>query len=179
MSRIGKAPIKIPEGVTFSSDSGVAKIVGPKGELLLRLPLKIDVKAQDGQIIVSRLSEDKQTKANHGAVRAHLNNMVNGVVTGWNKQLEIRGTGYKFSLNGPKLTVVAGFIHPVEVAAPSGIEFKVAEDTKLTITGCDKIQVGQIASNIRKIRPPEVYKGKGIRYLNEFIKLKAGKTAKA
>lgn len=179
MSRIGKAPIKLPEKVTIVVDTNSVKVAGPKGELILKIPAKIKVEVKDGQVLVTRLFENKQAKSSHGAIRAHLNNMIKGVTTPWSKELEIRGTGYKFSVNGPKLTVIAGFIHPVEVSAPSGVEFKVEQDTKLTITGPDKTRVGQIASNIRKIRPPEVYKGKGIRYLNEFIKLKAGKTAKA
>ena len=105
--------------------------------------------------------------------------MINGVQTPWVKELEIRGTGYKASVNGNKLKILAGFIHPVEITAPVGVEFQVQEETKITVSGTDKTVVGQVASNIRKIRPPEPYKGKGIRYLNEFIKLKAGKKAKA
>ena len=125
------------------------------------------------------MSEEKKIKSNHGTTRAHINNMVSGVVTPWTKFMEIRGTGYKFAVNGNKLTVTAGFINPVEVIAPEGVYFQLTEDTKLTISGINKVFVGQTASNIRKIRKPEPYKGKGIRYLNEFIKLKAGKTAKA
>ena len=125
------------------------------------------------------MSEDKKVKANHGTTRAHLNNMITGVQTLWTKDMEIRGTGYKFQVNGNKLTVTAGYIHPVIVEAPEGIFFTSPDESKVTISGINKVIVGQVGSNIRKIRTPEPYKGKGIRYLNEFIKLKAGKTAKA
>jgi large subunit ribosomal protein L6 len=179
MSRIGKLPVKITEGVVVSVEGRTVKVTGPKGVSTLALPLKINVEVKDGFVNITRVSEDKKVKACHGAIRAHINNMVQGVVTPWKKELEIRGTGYKFAVNGNKLTVTAGFIHPVIITAPEGVTFAVAEDTKLSVTGHEKVVVGQVASNIRKIRTPEPYKGKGIRYLNEFIKLKAGKTAKA
>lgn len=179
MSRIGKQPITIPEGVSVAQDASLVKITGPKGELSLTIPDKIKLEIKDNQLIITRLTNDKQTRANHGTTRAHLANIIHGVVDLWKKEMEIRGTGYKFSVNGDKLTVNAGYIHPVHITAPAGIQFSLTEETKLTITGCDKEVVGQVASTIRKIRKPEPYKGKGIRYLNEFIKLKAGKTAKA
>ena len=179
MSRIGKQPISIPSGVTATVDKNVVTVAGPKGNLSLVLPPKINAEVKDGQLIVNRLTEDKKTKANHGATRSHLNNMINGVQNHWQKDLEIRGTGYKASLNGNKLKINVGFIHPVEVTAPEGITFQVQEETKITVSGADRMVVGQVASNIRKIRPPEPYKGKGIRYVDEFIKLKAGKKAKA
>ncbi len=179
MSRIGKQLITIPPEVSVTIDGSIVKVTGPKGELILNLPQKIEVSVADGQITVNRLTEDKKVRSNHGTIRAHLNNMVKGVVTPWQKNLEIRGTGYKASVAGDKLTVSAGYIHPVVIKAPQGIEFIVTEDTKITVTGIDKTVVGQVASNIRKIRKPEPYKGKGIRYADEFIKLKAGKTAKA
>jgi large subunit ribosomal protein L6 len=179
MSRIGKQLINIPVGVTLAIDSGKVTVTGPKGELKLNLPLKINVEVKDNQVIVARVSEDKKTRSNHGTVRAHLNNMIKGVVEPWKKEMEIKGTGYKASLNGNKLRLLVGFIHPVDIVAPDGIFFEVPEETKVIITGADRTVVGQVASNIRKIRPPEPYKGKGIRYVNEFIKLKAGKKAKA
>jgi large subunit ribosomal protein L6 len=179
MSRIGKNPVKIIEGVTVAVDKNIATVTGPQGILTLTIPYNIKVDVKDGLIFVSRLSEDKKIKACHGSTRAHLNNMVTGVTTPWKKDMEIRGTGYKFALNNGKLIVTAGFINPVEVTIPADIKMAIADDTKLTITGPNKVTVGQIASNIRKIRKPEPYKGKGVRYLNEFIKLKAGKTAKA
>lgn len=179
MSRIGKQLISIPEGVTLINDGHQITVTGPKGSLVLPLPAKVKVDIADNQVTVSRLTDDRQTKANHGTTRAHLNNMIQGVVNPWKKEMEIRGTGYKFGLNGQILTITAGFIHPVTITAPEGIQFILPEETKLVITGTDKEIVGQIASNIRKVRKPEPYKGKGIRYLDEFIKLKAGKTAKA
>ncbi len=179
MSRIGRQLITIPENVTITIDKSVVTVTGPKGTLIQNLPARIEVVVAKNILTVSRSSEDKKTRSNHGAIRAHINNMIIGVVTGWQKELEVRGTGYKASVNGDKLTVIAGFIHPVFVTAPQDVVFTVTDDTKITVAGIDKTVVGQVASNIRKIRPPEPYKGKGIRYLNEFIKLKAGKTAKA
>lgn len=179
MSRIGRQLITIPENVTVSVDKSIVTVTGPKGVLTQNLPTRIEVSVTENILTVTRLSEDKKTRSNHGAIRAHINNMIIGVVSGWQKELEVRGTGYKTSVSGDKLTVIAGFIHPVFVTAPKDVVFTVTDDTKITVTGIDKTVVGQVASNIRKIRPPEPYKGKGIRYLNEFIKLKAGKTAKA
>lgn len=179
MSRIGRQIIIIPENVTVKTEGTLVTVTGPLGILDFTLPTKIEVSVEANQLKVSRLAEDKQTRSNHGSARAHLNNMIKGVVTAWVKELEIRGTGYKASVAGNKLTVLAGYIHPVYIIAPEGITITVAEETKITVSGSNREVVGQIASNIRKIRTPEPYKGKGIRYLNEFIKLKAGKTAKA
>ena len=178
MSRIGKQPVSIPQPVTVSQSDGRVKVTGPKGELSILIPDKIKIKIADSQILVSRLSSDKKTKANHGTTRAHLNNMVQGVVTPWVKQLEIRGTGYKATVTDNKLTLTVGFIHPVDIIAPSGIQFQVEEDNKITVSGIDKTLVGQVASNIRKVKKPEPYQGKGIRYVDEFIKIKPGKAAK-
>ena len=179
MSRIGKQLINIPAGVTVAVDKNIVTVTGPKGVLTLTVPFKINVEVKDNQVFVTRLSEDKKVKACHGSTRAHINNMVSGVQTHWKKEMEIKGTGYKASINGNKLKLLLGFIHPVEITAPVGVEFQVPEETKIIITGADKMVVGQVASNIRKVRPPEPYKGKGVRYANEFIKLKAGKKAKA
>lgn len=179
MSRIGKQPISLPTGVTANIDNNIVIITGPKGTLSLTIPFKIGVELKDDKLLVNRLSEAKKVKACHGATRSHLNNMIQGVQTHWQKELEVRGTGYKASLNGNKLKLNVGFIHPVDITAPEGITFQVQEETKITVSGADKMVVGQVASNIRKVRPPEPYKGKGVRYLNEFIKLKAGKKAKA
>lgn len=179
MSRIGRLPITIPEAVTVTLDKKTVTVTGPKGTLTYTLPPKIEAKIDNGQITLTRLSEDKQTRSNHGSTRSHLQNMITGVETPWSKELEIRGTGYKASVDGNKLTVLAGYIHPVYIIAPDGITITVAEESKITVSGADKEVVGQIASNIRKIRTPEPYKGKGVRYVDEFIKLKAGKTAKA
>jgi len=179
MSRIGRLPISIPDGVTVTVEASQVVVTGPKGSLKLAVPSAIKVEVQDGQVIVSCLSETKQNRAKHGSIRAIINNMIRGTVDPWKKELEIRGTGYKASVNGNKLIVSAGYIHPVEMVAPEGVQFSVNQDTNITVIGCDKVKVGQVASNIRKIRKPEPYKGKGIRYVGEFIKLKAGETAKA
>jgi len=179
MSRIGKQLINIPAGVTVVVNSNEVTVTGPKGELKLNIPFKINVEVKDNQVFVARVSEDKKIKANHGTTRAHINNMIKGVITPWEKTMEIRGTGYKAVLMGNKVRFNVGYIHPVDVEAPIGVTFQVPEDTKVIISGCNKTVVGQVASNIRKIRKPEPYKGKGIRYIDEFIKLKAGKKAKA
>jgi len=179
MSRIGKQPITIPTGVTVTIDKQIATVTGPKGTLTLNIPFKINVEVKDNTVFVSRVSEDKKVKACHGSTRAHLNNMIKGVQTFWTKELEIKGTGYKASVVGNKLHLLVGFIHPIDITAPVGVEFQVPEETKIIVSGADRMVVGQVASNIRKTRPPEPYKGKGVRYVNEFIKLKAGKKAKA
>jgi large subunit ribosomal protein L6 len=179
MSRIGKQPVSIPAGVTVAVESNKVNVSGPKGNLSLNIPQKIKVEVQDNQVLITRFSEEKKTKANHGTTRALINNMIQGVVTPWKRDLEIKGTGYKASVSGNKLTINAGYINPVVITASEGIQFQVTEDTKISVTGCDKTVVGQFASNIRKIRKPEPYKGKGIRFAGEVIKLKAGKKAKA
>lgn len=179
MSRIGKQPVSIPAGVTVAVESNKVNVSGPKGNLSLNIPQKIKVEVQDNQVLITRFSEEKKTKANHGTTRALINNMIQGVVTPWKRDLEIKGTGYKASVSGNKLTINAGYINPVVITASEGIQFQVAEDTKISVIGCDKTVVGQFASNIRKIRKPEPYKGKGIRFAGEVIKLKAGKKAKA
>ena len=179
MSRIGRQIITLPDQVNVTYVGNEVTVKGPKGELKLTVPSRITVEIVDKVVTVKRLGEDKVTRSQHGAIRAHINNMVIGVVTPWKKDMEIRGTGYKASSSGNKLTVIAGFIHPVVITAPDGVSFLVTEETKINISGCDKTKVGQVASNVRKIKPPEPYKGKGIRYNNEVIKLKAGKTAKA
>ena len=179
MSRIGRMPITIPTGVTVNVDSNLVTITGPKGSINVVVPFKINVEVKENIVYISRVSEDKKVKACHGATRAHINNAVLGVQTPWKKEMEIKGTGYKASVNGNKLKLLVGFIHPVEIIAPEGVFFEVPEETKIIITGVNKTVVGQVASNIRKVRKPEPYKGKGIRYADEFIKLKAGKKAKA
>ncbi len=180
MSKIGKLPVAIPSAVKINLDDQQIKVSGPKGELVLNIPDKIKVifNHQDNQIVVSRLTSDKKTKANHGTTRAHINNMVTGVQKPWIKQLEIRGTGYKAILNGDKLTLTVGFIHPVDILIPATIQIQVEDETKITVSGPDITLVGQVASNIRKAKKPEPYQGKGIRYVDEHIKIKPGKAAK-
>lgn len=177
MSKIGNQPITIPADYKVTITPGKTVVASPKAELSLSHTTFIQAKLDGNQLIFSRTSESKPVKAEHGAIRAQIQNMVTGLATPWSKSMEIRGTGYKFALSGDKLTILAGFIHPVVITAPAGITFTVPDESKLTISGADKILVGQIASNIRKIRPPEPYKGKGIRYVEEFIKLKPGKAA--
>ena len=179
MSRIGKQPILIPAEVTVTLTDKLITVAGPKGTLTIKIPQKITIEIKDATLYISRATDDRQTRANHGTTRALLNNMIKGVVTPWIKQLEIRGTGYKAQVNGNKLKIWAGYINPREMEMPEGIVAEVAEETKVTISGCNKEVVGQVASNIRKIRKPEPYKGKGIRFLNEIVKIKAGKKAKA
>lgn len=179
MSRIGKQPIIIPEGVTININTRLVTVAGSNGTLSVKLPLKIKVDFKEGQVLVTRLNEDKKVKSCHGAIRAHINNAVLGVQTFWKKEMEIRGTGYKASLNGNKLTLNVGFIHTVEMTAPEGITFELIDENRVIISGIDKTLVGQVASNMRKVRKPEPYKGKGIRYADEFIKLKPGKKVKA
>ena len=178
MSKIGKQPVQIPTGVNVTQTDNRIKVSGPKGELFLNLPDKIKVEVKKDQVLVTRLSSEKKTKANHGTTRAHINNMIIGVQTPWTKQLEVRGTGYKASTAGDKITLTVGFIHPVNLTIPAGIYVRIEDDTKITVSGIDKTKVGQLASNIRKVKKPEPYQGKGIRYLNEYIKIKPGKAAK-
>jgi large subunit ribosomal protein L6 len=179
MSRVGKQPITIPESVKVDILDGIITVTGAQGTLTQKIPFGIEVSINEGIVTVTRKSDAKPTRALHGAIRAHINNMINGVQTPYKKELEIRGTGYKASISGNKLTVLAGYIHPVHVEVPEGITIQVPDETHIVITGANKYLVGQLASNIRKIRKPEPYKGKGIRYVDEVIKLKAGKTAKA
>ena len=153
------------------------KVIALLDRTIIRVLLKSEV--IDNNVVVTRLVNDRQTRANHGTTRAHINNMIQGVVTPWKKELEIKGTGYKAVMSGQNLKISAGYSHTVDVIALDGIFFSVADDSKITVTGIDKTIVGQTASNIRKIRKPEPYKGKGIRYAGEVIKLKAGKKAKA
>ncbi len=177
MSKIGKQPIKIPEEVRVSLEDSKVRVVGPKGELELRLPRKIKVEAKGKELAISRQAEDKQTRANQGTIRQSLVNMIEGVKNGWTKILEIQGTGYRAKMEGEKLVLSLGFSHPVEIIPAKGIEIQV-EKNLIKISGIDKALVGQEAARIRKIRPPDAYKGKGIRYQGEEIKLKPGKAAK-
>lgn len=178
MSRIGKLPIQIPENVRLEIDRSGIKITGPNGELARELPGNISVEEKDGQILVTAKGKSQKTNALHGTYRSHIANMVKGVSQGWSKTLELVGTGYRAQLSGNKLVLDVGFSHPVEIETPKEVSFKV-EKTLITIEGIDKELVGLIASKIRAIRPPEPYKGKGIRYQNELVRRKPGKAAKA
>jgi large subunit ribosomal protein L6 len=182
MSRIGKMPIKVPAKVTINIDPANKVIVtGPKGSLAHQFGPDMKIEQQDGEIVVTRPTDMRQHKALHGMTRALINNMVTGVTTGFTQRMEIVGTGYRAEKRGNNLFLQVGYSHPVEVPPPSkDISFEVEKDGKsFTISGIDKGEVGQLAAVIRKLRPPEPYQGKGIRYAGEFIRMKAGKTGKA
>lgn len=178
MSKIGKIPIKIKEGVSVAIEKREVKITGPKGALSFNLPKGIDVKTEDGRILVSTKSQTEGTSALFGLTRALIANMVKGVTEGFEKKLELSGVGYRAQVSGNDLMLSVGYSHQVKISAPEGIKFNVAEN-QITILGIDKILVGDTAAKIRKIRPPEPYKGKGISYVGERIRRKAGKVAKA
>jgi large subunit ribosomal protein L6 len=179
MSRIGKKVIVLPKGVTIDIKGNEVKVKGPKGELSRTFSPVITIEQKDGEVHCVRPSEERQIKALHGTTRAVLNNMVQGVSTGFSKALQVEGVGYRAEMKGKKLVMALGFSHPVEVEPPAGISFAVEEKTRvITITGSDREQVGQVAANIRAWRPPEPYKGKGLRYVGEIVRRKAGKAGK-
>jgi large subunit ribosomal protein L6 len=179
MSRIGRAPISVPSGVTVSVDARQITVKGPKGTLARPIPGAIEVRQEGGTLLVERPDDERQNKALHGLTRTLVNNMVVGVTTGFQKELEIVGVGYRASAQGDRnLELALGYSHPVRVEAPDGITFEVPAPTRVIVKGIDKEMVGQVAANIRKIRKPEPYKGKGVRYAGEKILRKAGKTGK-
>ncbi len=177
MSRIGKLPIQIPSGVTITVDSESIKVVGPKGENLLPVNKDLKIEIEDGQVKVSRLKETDKVRAAHGLVRTLINNAITGVTKGFSKSLVIDGVGFRVNGGGQNLEMALGFSHPVKYQAPKGIEIKV-DKMNVTIEGIDKQTVGQVAAEIRALKKPEPYKGKGIRYSDEQILRKAGKTGK-
>ena len=176
MSRIGKLPIDLPSGVTLTLSDGEVIVKGKNGELKSQFNKKISIKQDGDKLIVERADDNKQTRALHGLTRALLHNMVTGVSEGFAKTLEIVGVGYRVQLQGSKLVFSLGYSHPVEVEPPAGIAFEVPNPNTIVIKGIDKQAVGQCAVNIRTLRPPEPYKGKGIRYQGEYIRRKVGKT---
>jgi len=179
MSRIGKMPISVPSGVDVKIGEGnLLTIKGPKGTLARKLPSDMNIALEDGQLEIKRPSELKKHKALHGLTRTLINNMVVGVTDGYSKVLEINGVGYRAAKSGNKLTLTLGYSHPVELIDPEGVTSEVEGTNKITISGIDKEKVGQYAANIREKRPPEPYKGKGIKYENEYIRRKAGKAGK-
>src|SRR6266480_4278809 len=179
MSRIGKAPILIPSGVDVSVAGNEVTVKGPKGSLFRRLPADITVRQDGAQLLVERPDDEREHRALHGLTRSLVNNMVLGVTQGFTKELEIVGVGYRATAQGSNAIELAlGFSHPVRVEAPPGIEFEVPQPTRIAVKGIDKEAVGQVAANIRKIRKPEPYKGKGVRYAGEVVQRKAGKTGK-
>lgn len=175
MSRIGKQPIEVPSGVTVRVTGRSVAVEGPRGRLSRTLPDKIDLAVEDGIVTVSRADDERETRALHGLTRALVFNMVHGVSEGYTKELAIVGVGYRCSLRGSDLELQLGFSHPVTVPPPEGIEFEVPEPTRIVVSGIDKELVGETAARIRRLRPPEPYKGKGIRYADERVRRKAGK----
>jgi large subunit ribosomal protein L6 len=178
MSRIGRMPVEVPSGVNVTIDGRQVHVKGPKGELSLEVPAPIDVAQTDGTITVTRPSDDGEIRALHGLSRSLIANMVTGVTEGYRKTLEIVGVGYRVQAKGPDLEFALGFSHPVGVSAPEGITFRVESPTRFVVEGIDKQQVGEVAANIRKLRKPDPYKGKGVRYQGEQVRRKVGKAGK-
>jgi len=177
MSRIGKAPIPVPSGVTIDVKGQDVGVKGPKGQLKLTLRPEISVKQEDGKLVVGRQSEDRMVRSLHGLSRTLVANMVKGVTDGFSRVLEMTGVGYRATMDGRKLVMQLGYSHPVEIEPPVGLDIAVGKGNVITITGIDKQAVGDLAADIRSRRPPEVYKGKGVRYQGEVIRRKAGKAA--
>ncbi len=175
MSRIGFQPVQVPNGVTVTFNDGTIQVKGAKGELFQRYLPVVDFKMEDGTIHVSRKNESNQVKALHGLYRSLLSNMLTGVSQGYSKILMVNGVGYRAELLGKKLLLSLGFSNPVEYMIPEGIQIEVEKNTRITVSGISKETVGQVAAEIRKIRPPEPYKGKGIRYEDEVVRRKVGK----
>jgi len=179
MSRVGQNPIAIPSGVEVSIDGTHVTVKGPKGELAHDAPGAITVARNGDELVVTRADDERENRALHGLTRSLVANMVQGVSEGFARDLEIVGVGYRALAQGPnRLELQVGFSHPVQVDAPDGVTFEVPQPTRITVRGCDKQLVGQVAADIRKIRKPEPYKGKGIRYVDEYVRRKAGKSAK-
>ena len=179
MSRIGKLPIAIPDGVQVSIDGRTVKVKGPKGELSHRIPTQISAALEDGHLVVARQNESRQSRALHGLNRSLIANMVEGVVNGYDRTLEIIGVGYRAELKGSNLTLTLGYSHPVIFQAPPDVDLEVTDGNRITVRGIDKQLVGQVAAVIRSFKKPEPYKGKGIRYDDEQVRRKAGKTGAA
>lgn len=177
MSRIGKRVLTIPAGVNVNVEDGKVTVKGPKGELSLDTIKTIKVNVEGTEVTVEKLKEDKFTNQMHGTTNANINNMIKGVSEGFKKELEIIGVGYRFAVSGNTLTIQAGYSHPVKMEIPQGITVKAPSATELEVSGADKIVVGEFAANIRKVRQPEPYKGKGIRYKGEHVRHKEGKKA--
>ena len=179
MSRIGRLPIPVPAGVEVTLDGQAVTVKGPKGTLSHTVPAPITIeRSEDGTLLVSRPDDERESRSLHGLTRSLVANMVTGVTDGYAKGMEIRGVGYRVAAKGSDLEFALGYSHPVPVAAPEGISFEVQSPTKFVVRGIDKQKVGEVAANIRKLRKPDPYKGKGVRYEGEQIKLKVGKTGK-
>lgn len=178
MSRIGNLPITIPPGVTVLVSGHHLVVSGPKGNLEMDIAQEVKVEVLDGKATVKRKNDLKRSKALHGLTRSLIANHITGVLDGWAKSLELIGVGFRAQVSGNKLVLNVGFSHPVEIEAPQGINFEVLDNTKIKVSGTDKQLVGQVSANIKKVRPPDVYKGKGIRFEGEYIRKKVGKSAK-
>ncbi|EKV01506.1 LSU ribosomal protein L6P [Leptolyngbya sp. PCC 7375] len=178
MSRIGKKPVPVPSGVTVSINAQSVVVKGPKGELSRILPGEVNITQEGEQVIVTRQDESRAARACHGLSRTLIANMVEGVSKGFEKRLEIKGVGYRAAVKGKTLNMNLGYSHPVEFEPPKGIDFKVENNTNIIVSGIDKELVGTVAAKIRDARPPEPYKGKGVRYLGEMVRRKAGKAGK-
>lgn len=178
MSRIGKLPVEIPAGVTVEKNGQTVTVKGPKGELTRELHSNISFEVEGSQIIFTRPNESKENRSLHGTTRSLVNNMVLGVSEGFKKELELIGVGYRAQMQGDKLNLSVGLSHPVEFTASEGVSLEVPANTRIIIQGINKEKVGELAANIRAVRPPEPYKGKGIRYVDELVRRKEGKTGK-
>jgi large subunit ribosomal protein L6 len=178
MSRIGHKPIQVPTGVDVKVAGTVVSVKGPLGKLDWHLVSGIGVKVENGQVVVTRPNDDRNIRALHGLVRAELNNMIHGVTKGYERNLEITGVGYKAQLQGRTMSFNVGYINPVIYAVPVGIDVKIDKQTLINVKGADKRLVGQVAANLRAIKPPDVYKQKGVRYAGEVLRKKEGKTGK-
>lgn len=178
MSRIGNKPVVIPAGVTVDVKDHTVIVKGPKGELSYTFNQNISLEQREGEVVFTRPDDSKENKTIHGTTRAVFNNMVVGVTEGFQKELELIGVGYRAQLQGKKLVLNVGYSHPVEFTPEEGVEIEVPSNTKVIVKGYDKQKVGELAANIRGVRPPEPYKGKGIRYVDEFVRRKEGKTGK-
>jgi large subunit ribosomal protein L6 len=179
MSRVGRRPIPIPSGVSVETLSGGVRVKGPKGTLTETLPSRVAVRIENGQVTVARNDEEKSTRALHGLARALIQNMVRGVVEPFAKELEIQGVGFRADVAGKKLKLLLGFSHPVEMEIPEGLKVAVEKNVMIRVEGINRHQVGQFAADLRSLRPPEPYKGKGIRYVGERVRRKVGKTGAA
>ena len=179
MSRVGRKPIPLPKGVTIAQKDGILTVKGPRGELSARLHPAVSVAIAQNEVVVSRSSDAKQVRALHGLWRANIQNMIKGVTEGFSKKLEIVGVGYRAEMKGSRLQLAVGYSHPILIGAPEGIKLEAPTQTNVTVSGIDKHLVGLVAAKIRSFRPPEPYKGKGIKYEGEFIRRKAGKAAAA
>jgi len=177
MSRIGRAPIPVPDGVTVDIKGQRVTVKGPKGELEHTVVSPITVAQEDGQLTVTRPTDRAPHRALHGLSRTLVANMIEGVTQGFQKRLELVGVGYRAQMKGKDLEIAAGFSHPVIITAPEGISFDAPQPTQIVVSGIDKVMVGQVAADIRKVRPPEPYKGKGIKYEGEYVRRKVGKRA--